>query len=141
MKRTEKYSRHFFNIRIVEGFGMAWLQHLNEYKSGQLENSFKVTQAQDLIQNADCLFIDVSRSSTRLVRVTVKLYPNDLCVGAAICVFMKLFKWDHEKKDYVKHTQLSMELREFKDFCDSISTIGKMIDSKLNETVSSDEGH
>ncbi len=118
---------------------MAWLQILNESQSTQKKIPVKVTKAQDLTQNADCVFADVSNNNCRTVRVAVKrckdtnLYAGRQLYGASVYVHIKLFT-RVGLEDYVKHSEISLQLNEFKAFYDSFLKIGEMIESKLNET-------
>ena len=114
---------------------MAWLQQVKEYKKSAI-SAYNVTQDQDLIENADCIAEDINRTSTRLLRLTVKKYQTSGGeyygnLGGNIYVYIKLFKWDEVARNYLKQSQLAMTLVELKKLRESFGKVDAMIDALM----------
>ena len=69
--------------------------------------------------------ITISKTKNRLVRVSLKSYPNKY--GKNVYVYQKVFKFNQEKEQWIRYSQSSMSLVEFDKFVAMIPIINDQI--------------
>ena len=105
---------------------MAWLR----FREAEA-NSRKVTAEQDLDWGylLNCHSLDYCRDNTSLARVMVKKFEKHYNpVVNPDYLYLKSFKWDDVKHAYVRNSQVSLSLHEFKMLREQLGSIDDMID-------------
>ena len=111
---------------------MSWKNTLKEQsiRSAAL-SPFKITPEVDELESEWIGSIDIFKNASRIIRVSVKSFPDSYSGTPSVYIYQKLFKWDISVGNYLKQSQVAMTLLEFKLLQDNLTRLDEIIDSSI----------